>query len=193
MSKSNIRKQLLRIMCIGISCILISFIFIIICYEIYYVNYYRNVPQKIIEKKDLAGTWKLQRRGLYLIPNVTKSLMVLQENETYEIHNPPQYILEQCDVNATIYQSPTCGIVIVGEWRIFDLDTAIVFRNMKNIHQFIRGSIPPYQLHHYANMDPDREPPYRWNMISRETKCPYCPDDVIDKKNLISVDSILKK
>ncbi|MDR2439760.1 MAG: hypothetical protein LBE12_10385 [Planctomycetaceae bacterium] len=178
---------------IGLFCTLIGLFFIVICYDIYYINYYRSIPQKTVAKKDLAGTWKLQRRGLYLIPNATKSLMILQENGTYEIHNPPRYILEQCNLEAKIYRSPTCSFVIVGEWSIINhWESMMVFKSAKNIHQFIRGSLPPYQIHHYANMDPDREPPYRWNMISKETKCPYCPDEVIDEKNLISVDSIPK-
>jgi hypothetical protein len=166
---------------------------------IYYINsvyFYDFRPQEKVLKEDLIGTWKLKPLINFSTPFYffkKPSFIILRSDGCYEIHNPPEYLKlkylkpeeylkavpekyhkEYRDPVPKIYLSSLCQQVICGTWNFSDYgNPGIGFNGIFNFGHRIQGKSSPYQLW-YCEIDPDVTPLYRWERISKDTKCPYC-------------------
>jgi hypothetical protein len=171
-------------------------LFSLFIYCISRVYFYGFSPQQKVLKEDLIGTWKLKPLIDFSTPSYffkKPSFIILRSDGCYEIHNPPDYLKPKylkpeeylkefpekchkvyCIPVPQIHLSPSCQRVICGNWEFSDyVDPGIAFNGIFHFGHRIQGKSSPYQLW-YCDIAPDITPLYRWERISKETKCPYC-------------------
>jgi hypothetical protein len=171
-------------------------LFLLLVYYISRVHFYDFRPQEKVLKENLIGTWKLKPLINFSTPFYffkKTSLIIIRSDGCYEIHNPPEYLKPKYlkpeeylkevpekdhkvyrEPEPKIHLSPLCQRVICGNWRFSDYgNPRIGFEGIFNFSHRIQGKSSPYQLW-YCEVDPDITPLYRWERISKETKCPYC-------------------
>jgi hypothetical protein len=153
-------------------------IFSFLIYNISWFLFYEIDPRENILKEDLIGTWELITpitvHSLFI--KKQPSLIILKQDESYEIHNPPKYVKRFCESLPKKQIAISCGQVIVGgKWFIHTspLDSIVGFKEAPDFAHRLRGRSDPYQFW-YCEFDPDVAPMYRWKRISKETQCPYC-------------------
>jgi hypothetical protein len=180
--KNVVQQQKIQISGTKIGCILVIIfgliLFLHIINNISWMFFYDSSPQGKIMKDDLVGTWELPLPITTLFTKKQSSLIMLKQDGTYEIHNPPQYLKKFCDLQQKKLSTISCGQVTIGEWIIITSfytpqESSVVFEGISCFAHRLRGRSNPYQLW-YCEGDPDIDHMYKWKRISKETKCPYC-------------------
>jgi hypothetical protein len=177
--------RILRIGC-ALFIILGLILFLLLINNIRWALFYQDFPQENVLEDDLVGTWEFYAPIWHhsipitldsLFTKKQPSLMILKQDGSYEIHNPPKYLKKFLDLQPQKQFTSSCGQVSIGKWEISEWrsvakQTNIAFDDLRCGHR-LQGRSNPYQLW-YCEVAPDATPLYTWKRISKEIKCPNC-------------------
>jgi hypothetical protein len=152
---------------------LILLLWLFVIYKIRMAIFYDLPPRENVVEHDLNGKLRFKDGKLFARP----SIMILRKDGSYEIHNPPLWLRKMCEFPTKIYETKSCGEIIIGEWSLTRFSKQgypyVRLEGIKGLTLEVHGRYPPYQLWYYR-AGPELSPLRCWQWYSGEIQCLHC-------------------